>query len=253
MRCVIGLITLSLVVFLSGCASSPATKPVDKQAMSESHFSMGRAFLEQSNASMALTEFIKAQELDPQNADIPATMAQAYEMKRAFALAEEHYQKAIAMDAENPYYHHNLGALYLRMERFDDAIPEFQKAADNLFFPQTEMALAGIGYAYQQQKNCDEAATYYRRALDHRATFALGWLRLGECTFALGDTDKAIVHYKKAIGLAPTFPMAHFRLGLAYLERQQREDAKAAFETTIEQAPESEAAGQARHYLKLLN
>ena len=66
----------------------------------------------------------------------------------AFPDAERHYLRAVRLDRDNPLYQNNLAALYLDMERWDDAISHFRKAADNLLFTNPEVALTGIGYAY---------------------------------------------------------------------------------------------------------
>lgn len=247
-------LAFGIISLMVGCAPAPEEKidlTPDSKQMAQGHLSMGLNHLGD-KPSMALKEFLKADSLDPNNPDILAALAKVYEIKKAYGLAEETLKKALVVKPNEPNFHNNLGALYIRLERWDDAIASFDKAASNLLFDRPELAYTGMGFAYQKKENYVEAKENYQTALEFNPSFPQAWLYLGETAFALGETEGAVDHYQKAIGLAPNFTLAHYRLGLAYLKLRKTKEAIASFEETVRLAPGSTAAREATNYLSIL-
>lgn len=46
------------------------------------HYILGLSYLQEQNLTLALKEFLLAEEVDPDNADIQASLGQAYQLKR---------------------------------------------------------------------------------------------------------------------------------------------------------------------------
>ncbi len=243
-----------LIFLLAGCAPEPEEKidlTPDNKQMAQGHLSMGLSHLKD-KPSLALKEFLKANQLDPNNPNILAALAKGYEAKKAYGLAEETLKKALVVQPDEPNFHNNLGALYIRLERWDEAIASFAKAASNLLFERSELAYTGMGYAYQKKKDYAKAQENYQAALEFNPSFPQTWLYLGETSFALGLIEEAIEQYRKAIGLAPKFTLAHYRLALAYLKLRRTKEAIASFEEAVRLSPGSTVAREAANYLSIL-
>ncbi|NIQ95107.1 MAG: tetratricopeptide repeat protein, partial [Desulfuromonadales bacterium] len=90
---------------------------------------LGVSYLRADDPTQALQEFLLAAEIEDDDAPLQAGLGQAYFMKKSYADAERHYLKALRLDKGNPKYQNNLAALYMEMERWDDAIDYFEKAA----------------------------------------------------------------------------------------------------------------------------
>lgn len=239
---------LACLLLTTACAA-PGKK---KGTQAEVHFILGLSYLQEQNPTLALKEFLKAEEYDPRDHRIQAALGQAYQLRKAYPLAEMHYLRALRLDRNNSQYKNNLGALYLDLQRWDDAIGYFRQAADDLLFTSQEMALTGLGLAYFQKGDHAKAIAAYREALDHRPRFVMARLRLGEVFFAQGETKQAIAEYLQALAVAPESVLAHYRLGLAYLQGQETAKAKAAFATAYRLAPDSEAGRLAGNHLAIL-
>jgi Tfp pilus assembly protein PilF len=236
------------LLLTTGCASSGKKKGTQ----AEVHFLLGISYLQEQNPTLALKEFLKAEEFDARDHRIQAALGQAYQLRKAFGQAEAHYLRALRLDRNNPQYRNNLGALYLDMQRWDDAIGYFRQAADDLLFTSPEVPLTGLGLAYFQKNQYPEAIAAYREALGHRPRFAVARLRLGEVYFAQGHTSQAIAEYLQALAVAPEFVLAHYKLGLAYLQAHETASAKASFAAAYRLAPDSEPGRSAGNYLELL-
>jgi tetratricopeptide (TPR) repeat protein len=201
---------------------------------------------------MALRELQLAEQKDADNADIQNSLAQAYQLKRAFLEAERHYLKALRLDRGNPTFQNNLAALYLDMERWDDAIRQFRKAADNLLFAAPEVALTGIGYANFHKGVYLDAIAACKEAINHNPRYAQAHLQLGEAYYALDKTGPAIEAYRQALALSPDYTLAHYRLGQAYMKLQQPEQAVASFREVLRLAPDSDLGRSVAEYIKIL-
>mgnify|MGYP001068745144 CR=1 FL=1 len=218
----------------------------------KSHFLMGNAALGENNPSLALQEFLQAEEADSDDPEIQAGLAQAYMQKKAFNLAEQHWLRAISLSNGAPQHYNNLGALYLTMERFDDAISAFRKAADNLLFGTPEVAWTGIGYAYYLKRDYPAAERAYQKARELNPRYSQGFLRLGELYYGQERTAEALENFQKAAELAPRSAMAQYWLGLTQLKLKNPAAARKAFEETVRLAPDSEPGRLAKNYLKTL-
>jgi tetratricopeptide (TPR) repeat protein len=242
------LVPLILLLLLgAGCG---ATKKARNEA--EVHYLLGMSYLQQQNPTVALREFLQAADYNPGRADIQQGLGQAYYLKKAYAQAEEHYLRALKLAPDDPQIETNLAALYLDLQRWDDAIRYFHKAGRNLLFSSPEIALTGAGVAYQQKGALVDAIGAYKEALAANPRYAPAHLRLGETLDAMDKTELAVEEFRKALGLAPDYVVAHYRLALAGLKLRQPGLAENHFREVIRLAPDSEYGQQSRDYLKLL-
>jgi tetratricopeptide (TPR) repeat protein len=241
------IVLLLLVCLAPGCS---ATKKKGNEA--DVHYFLGLSYLREQNPTRALKEFLLAQEFDSRNSDIQDALGQSYHLKKAYSEAEKHYLKALELSRDDPRFQNNLAALYLDMQRWDDAISCFQKASSNLLFITPEVALSGMGYAYFQKGEYPDAVTAYKEALAHNHRYPLAHLRLGEVHFAQEKTDLAIEEFCQALSLSPNYILAHYKLALSYMKLQKAEEAVSSFQAVIRLAPDSELAQLARDHLKNL-
>lgn len=240
---------LVLLTAVTGCVSSAAS-PAKQKA--RTHYLLGISALGENNPSQALQELLQAEAADGDDAEIQAALARAYMQKRAYDLSEQHWLRAVSLSSGNPQHYNNLGALYLTMERFDDAIIAFRKAADNLLFGTPEVAWAGIGYAYFLKRDYPAAERSYLKARDLNPRYFQASLKLGELYYGQERTAEALESLLRATELAPNSAAAQYWLGLTYLKLKNPAAARKAFEETLRLAPESEPGRLAKNYLKSL-
>ncbi len=239
-----------VILLLTACVP---VNPSENGLNAEAHMQLGYSYLQEGDDTRALKEFLEAVKLAPKKPEIHAGLAQAYHRKKAYQLAEEQYQKALELDGDNPQYHNNLGALYLDMRQWDDAVRHFRLAANNLLFDRPAVARAGMAAALIQKGDYVSAIEAGKKALRDDYQLPQAHYFLGEAYTALGQLDQAVTSYKNAIELAPNYLLAHYSLGKVYLKLKQNELARTELEKVIELAPRSEQARMARDYLSLLD
>ncbi len=85
--------------------------------------------------------------------------------------------------------------------------------------------LVNIGIAYLEQFKHEEAAKYFKQAVDKDTSFALGHLNLAVAHYFNRDMPKAAEEARLALKQMPNSPHAHYILGLALKNERQYEEA----------------------------
>ncbi len=242
----------AIILILCGLSVGCA-KPQKSSSQQENvHYILGVSYLQEGDASRAMQEFHMAHEVDAQNVDILVGLGRAYQLKGAFAEAEGYYLQALQLRPDDSLIENNLGDLCLNMQRPDDAIYYFGKAASNMMFTSSEVSLTGLGYAHFQKREYLEAINAYRKALAQNPRYDEAHLRLGETYYAMGKTDRALGEFQQALKLNGSNIQTHFQLGLAHMKADHPSEAVQYFRNVVKLAPSSELGEQADHYLELL-
>lgn len=239
---------LILLLLLSGCIS--AKDRLDGKV----HYTLGISYLREPNYSLALKEFLLAVEANPDDPNIHLSMGQTYQLMRAYGDAEKSYKKALRLSDASfaPICQNNLGALYLDMKRWDDAIFYFNLAAKNLLFQNADVANAGIGYAHFNKGDILTAITFYKKSLESNAKYATAHMRLAEAYEAFGKFDLALSEYQEVVKMAPENPLVQFQYGLTSAKLGKKSQAVQAFREVVRIAPNSQEARLALDHIKLL-
>lgn len=241
------LVLLLLLSVLFGCTGASNVQP-----KAQPHYTLGLSHLQGGNATLALTEFLKAVEASPKDHKVHAALARAYQAKRAYDLAEKHYKKALQLSDNDPRYQNNLAALYISMERWDQAIEYFDKAASNLLFMRNELALMGKGYAYYRKGDYPAALQAYREAESIAPRMASLHFHIGETYAALGQNELAQSSFEKTLLYAKEYTEARYQLAILLLKKQQVDEARKELKVIVEQDPLSEWGLKAAEFLKTI-
>ena len=144
----------------------------------------------------AIGEIERAQELNPFSININTNVCWVYLVARQLDRAMEECKLAIEMDENYALAHYHLGTAYGLVQRFDEAITEFQKASSRS--GDEPYAIAGLGYAYalggyrvEAEKILAELELEARR--EHVEPIYLALVHVG-----LRDNDQAIQYLEEA-------------------------------------------------------
>lgn len=239
-----------LLVLMAACVPVAEKRSAAKDA--KYHYLLGVTALNEQNPTEALKEFLLAEKYDDEDPEIQAGLAQAYWQKKAFDLSEKHFLQAIEISDNDPKYYNNLGALYLSMERYDEAITAFRTAADNLLFDRSEIAWTGIGLAYFHKQDYPAAQRAYEKAMELNPSYQVPLFRLGELYYSQDRPVEALDMFTRSVELEPGFFPGFYWQGLVYMKIKDTEEAKKSFQEVIRLAPGSELARLSENYLKII-
>lgn len=236
---------------LSACATTDKLSESSRKE-AEYHYLMGSSYLEEGKPTKALQEFILAEQLDGQRTEIHADLARVYMMKHAYDLAEKHYLKALELSDGAPEYQNNLGALYLSMERYEDAATAFRLAAENILFSNPEIAWTGLGVAHSKTGDYAAAEQDYLKAISLNPGYVQPHFRLGQLYFLQDRPAEAADAFATAVKIVPDFVDGQYHLGLAQMKLRNTEQARTAFEEVVRLAPDSPQGKLSINYLNIL-
>jgi tetratricopeptide (TPR) repeat protein len=131
----------------------------------------------------------------------------------------------------------NLGNIFFRDGRMDEAIEQYQKALE--IWPRYALARNNLGNAFLRSGRLDEAMEQYERALALRPDDAETHDNLGNVLLKKGRVDEAIAHFQKALALQPDNAEFHNNFGNALLGKRKLDEAIEQYQKALALRPTS--------------
>lgn len=131
---------------------------------------------------------------------------------------------------------YNLGIVYVREKRMEDAIAQFRKVL--LDSPDNVVVRNSLGKALLEAGRPDEAIAQLLLALKTSPDNNVLHLNLGKTYQQKGQLDDAIAEFKKSLALNPDEAEAHYSLGTALAKKGDVDAAIAEFRKAVEVDPD---------------
>ena len=191
-----GLIFTLFTILLISCSTNNVDKettPNEKKAIV--FYDQGTSELIDKNYQAALTNLLKAKDLDPKNAKIRTNLGMAYYFREQPQFAIEELKEAISIDEKNTDAKMNLATIYMEKNKLKEAKKLYEEVLNDL----TYLAL-------------------------HRVHYNLAILNL-----KIGDRKSAFEELFKSIKEKEDYCLAHYKLGELYSEEYKYKEAYASF------------------------
>jgi type IV pilus assembly protein PilF len=219
---------LASMGILYGCATSGASVgsslSSDEQA-ARANLNLGVAYLGQNNPQLALEKLERALEQNPRLAEAHAAIAIAYDQLGQPDDAEKHYRRATQLAPDNPAAANSYAVFLCRHNRWRDARPYFERAAENPRYTTPAVALTNAGTCAMSADQPDQAEDYFRAALDKDKTFGDALAGLLNLSYQRGEYLEARAFLQRYLDAQPaTAPM----LWMCFNIEQKLGDAAAA-------------------------
>jgi len=158
--------------------------------------------------------------------------------KKLGRLDEAIAQYGLAISLKPDYYeaHNNLGNAYLEKGMVEAAAAEYKTAI--AINPADAEAHYNLGNLYYGQSMFREAASSLREAVTLDPKHSQAHNSLGNAYLKMGLLDRATVEYEKTLALDPRSVFALSNIGSIHLLRNQPEEAVAAYSKALELYPE---------------
>lgn len=238
-----------------GCASTDASQKESQTRKAASHYDMGVDYLKSGNSAMALRELQAALAVDEKLPRAHHAMAEAYRITGRTAEAEKHLTRALTLDPTFQGARLSLSALYVQVERFEDAIRESRLLVDDPTFPAPWRALNNAGWAEHRLGRNAEARKTLVMALDMKPNYWPALLNLGIVEAHENRRAEAIERFSQVLAAKPG-PSAeaetNYRMAEIYVSLGERERAIAHLSAGIERQPGGEWGRRSQEYRKLL-
>jgi len=144
-------------------------------------------------------------------------LGEVYLKLRRLEEAEKQFKAALETDRVYSMGPFLFGDIYTDSERYKDKISDFQKVIDqNNEFARSHNNLGAVRLV---EKNIELARKEYNEALKINPKYAQAHNGLGMVHEQLGQLDKAIEEYEIALSIDENNAVANYNLGLAYNEK----------------------------------
>ncbi len=230
---------------LIACATTPTNSnnsTYDETALSaraRSHTDLGAAYYQQNKLEIALDEFNRAVEIDPNYGQAYNGLGLVYAALGEDANADANFKKAIQTDPKNSESHNNYGSFLCSRKRYDESIPEFLAAVKNPLYATPNLAYANAGICSARKNDTKNAEIYLNKALQIEPLTHSAAQQLADIQFKRGDVATAQKTLQNALIAAPT-PETLW-LGIKIARALGDKDAEASYALQLrQQYPNSE-------------
>lgn len=182
----------------------------------------------------AIQKYQRALKLYKENAFIYNSMGLAMVAKRDYKGAEKAFKAALKLNTELTDVHNNLGVLYSEMGRQEDAFKEFTLVTRDPNYPTPEKALYNMGELYLRDKNYELAMMYYRRSVEKRPRFAMGYRGLGAVYLAMQEPEQARMQFETALEFDPDDLPSLYEMARLHDRRGETEKAQEYYRRVVE-------------------
>jgi tetratricopeptide (TPR) repeat protein len=156
------------------------------------------------------------------------------------AIAVEHIERAIGLNATHAAFPNTLGAVYRALHRIPEALACYRRALE--LKPDYAEAHFNLGIALSHLGKLDDAIACYRRAVELKPDYAEAFINLSVALRDRGLLDDAIACCRRTLELKPDYAEAHGNLGNALRDQGKLDEAVACYRRTLELKPDSAEA-----------
>jgi tetratricopeptide (TPR) repeat protein len=144
------------------------------------------------------------------------------------------YRAALEKGIESGRLHSRIANLLVRAGKKDEAIPEYEKAAQ--FNPSDLESQTNLATAYLERGRVPDAERVFNWVVTTDATYAAAYNGLGLVAIQRQDPSTARGLFERAVELDPDLVEAQLNLGLIYKMGGDRARARTCFETFLAKA-----------------
>ncbi len=216
------------LALLAGCRHRPSEK---EQRAAETHYNLGRMAATNGSIQEAVREYQAALKLDEGFPE--AHNGYGLLLHLSFNRPEEaiqHYKRALEIRPDFSDVKTNLGAVYLDLGKYDEAIKLFDEALNDMLYTEPYIAHANRGWALFKKGNVRGGMESIHMALTTNPKFCLGHRLLGQIHDEQGQTESACEDYQRYRDACPDAGDAHYREGVCLAKLGKTEEARKSFE-----------------------
>ncbi|HDZ56566.1 MAG TPA: type IV pilus biogenesis/stability protein PilW [Pseudomonas xinjiangensis] len=190
---------LILNLALTGCMTT-VDKPrraTDPNAARDSYIQLGLGYLQQGETDRAKAPLSEALQLDPKSSAAHTALALVYQSEGEYPSAEKHFRSALSIAPDSARILNNYGAFLLALDRYPEALENFQRAAEDTMYSERSRVFENLGLTHSRMANPEQAKASFERALRLNSRQPLAMLELARIEFASQNYVPAWNYYRR--------------------------------------------------------
>jgi type IV pilus assembly protein PilF len=163
-----------------------------------------------------------------------------------------HYLEALKLDPKNSEFKNNLGAVYIDLGRYSEAIPLFKQCLQDVLYRTPFIAQGNLGWALYKSGDVTAGIEHLKMSVDLNPEYCQGYRSLGMLYSSEGMLADARLEFEAFQRHCPKLPEGHYRLGLILLKLDEQKRAREEFAACAKDQTASELGVECDRLLKLL-
>lgn len=245
-------VSFVFVVYASGIAATGCAtgkNAEDKTKDAQWHYEMASGYFESNKVTKAIGALTRALELDEDHARAHHLLGFIYMGRNEYRKAAKHLETATELQPNFFPAKNNLGSVYMAQKNWKQAAKIFESLVDEPQYTTPHLAHNNLGWVYFKMGKIDEAIKNLKKATYLKPEMCLAYNNLGKVYRSEGEVRDARQSFEKAIEKCPEkYAEPHYRLG-KLLIKSQRTEALSHFKKCVDIAPESQLAKRCRVYI----
>ncbi len=221
----------SLKLFGTSSAKTKTIYLADADVEAKGHFNRGLEYSKQGKIALAVNEYTKTIELDPDFVEAYYNRGTLYQDQGKFNLAKVDFDRAIELNPNFARAFHNRGILYISQGIFNLAEADFNQAIE--INPNFTRAYISRGKIYRSQGNLDLAEVDYNRAIELNSDYEDVYVSRGILYLLQGQLNLAETDFTHAITINPNYAEAYYNRGALYINQGKLDLAEADLNRAI--------------------
>ncbi len=208
---------------------------------------LGQVYFDRGDLGSAEKEWLQARKIAPDYPILLDNLGALYTRQRRYDDAVDALQRCLQQSPDNVDAHVNLGQAYAQMGEVQPAEKELRAAVD--LAPLDVQARTMLGAYYFARARYRDAAEQFRRSIDSVPT-SKAYLGEGLAYLQMGEPEQAESDFKKAAAVDPYDSRPHFVLGYFYGEMSRTNEAIEEYTIGFKMDPDNQDARMAFQKLK---
>jgi type IV pilus assembly protein PilF len=238
-----------------GCVTPNANEREHRQRQARSHYDLGVDHLANGRTELALGELLAAEEILPKDPWVQLWLAEAYRRKERLVEAEAHLLRSLKLQPGFQEAQLNLSALYIQLERYQEACQHAQALWEDPTFPGPWRALTNLGWAEFKLRRYEAARGHLEKAVETNDRYWPALLDLGILDAEQGRRLEALHRFQQALDAQPPQTASdevNYRMAELYVALGHRARALDHFRAAAGGDAKARWAQESQRYLKLL-
>lgn len=187
--------------------------PQDRHHLAAILMLLAQEDLKEQRFDQAEGRLARAEELEPELADIQETWGMLLASRGKAQNAIERFQRAIELDPKLPGAHYNLGNVLSALGRDEEAMRSYQESL--ALKPDHAEAHSNLAQVLERLGRKNDALRHFESAVRVSPRFVTGHNNLGMAWLNRGEPARAATHFRRALEIQPKYPLAQANLGTA--------------------------------------
>ncbi|GMR22670.1 MAG: hypothetical protein BMS9Abin37_1036 [Acidobacteriota bacterium] len=197
-------------------------------------FNRGKSLHQEKRYKEAISEYRASIKLDSESPFVYNAMGLALAAVGDLKASLKSLNKALALNPDLTDVYNNIGMVYAEMGERDKAFEAFGRAVRNPTYLTPEKALYNIGNLYLEDGNAELAMMHFKRAIEKKPEFSLGYRGLGKVHLMLNDPDSAMLEFEKALEITEDDTESLFQLASLHQQRGESVEASELYRKVVE-------------------